>query len=75
MTTPPHRTHDLTHATWRKSSHSNERGECVELSPLDEETIAVRNSNHPAAGTVYLTRTDLNAWLRGIKAGEYDDLT
>ncbi len=75
MTTTPHPTHDLTHATWRKSSHSDHRGECVELAPLDDTTIAVRNSNHPAAGVIYLTRTEMSAWIRGIRAGEFDDLT
>ena len=75
MTHTPNPGRNLTHATWRKSSFSTEQGDCVELAPLDDGTIAIRNSNHPAAGVVYLTRTEMNAWIQGIKIGELDDLT
>ncbi|MGH8078724.1 MAG: DUF397 domain-containing protein [Lysobacter sp.] len=36
--------------------------------------IAVRNSNHPGAGAVYFTRAEMDAWIKGVKAGEFDDL-
>ena len=75
MTTTPNTGRDLAHATWRKSSFSTHQGECVELAPLDDGTIAIRNSNHPAAGVLYLTRTEMNAWLQGVTTGELDDLT
>jgi len=35
----------------------------------------VRNSNHPDEGLVLFTRAEMNAWIRGVKAGEFDDLT
>jgi len=76
MTHTPNPGRDLTHAAWRKSSFSTDQGgECVELALLDDTTIAVRNSNHPTAGTIYLTRTEMNAWIQGVKTGELDDLT
>lgn len=61
-------------AAWRKSSFSDAGGECVEVAPQPDGTIAVRNSNNPDAGTVYFTRAEMDAWLKGVKAGEFDDL-
>ena len=58
--------------TWRKSSFTD-NGECVELAEVDD-AVMVRNSNHPARGTVRFTRAQLAAWIVGIKAGEFDDL-
>jgi hypothetical protein len=60
---------------WRKSSFSADQGACVELAPLPDGGVAVRNSNHPDAGTVVFTRPEVDAWLKGAKAGEFDDLT
>jgi len=72
-----HRDH-LAQVQWRRSSFSN--GEdtsdtCVEAAALPDGRIAVRNSNHPEAGAVSFTRREMNAWLQGIKSGEFDDLT
>lgn len=65
-------------AEWRKSSFSGDGGpgggDCVEVAPLVYGRIAVRNSNHPDQGTILFTRTELAAWITGIKAGEFDDL-
>lgn len=61
---------------WRKSSFSGGNGgSCVEAAPLPDGRVAVRNSNDPAAGTVYFTRAEIHAFLQGAKAGEFDDLT
>lgn len=63
---------------WRKSSFSgpNNGGgtECVEVSALPDGRIALRNSNDPGAGTLYFTRAEMDAWIKGVKAGEFDDL-
>lgn len=66
-------------AEWRKSSFSggmNEpgTGNCVEVAPLADGTTALRNSNHPEAGIVLFTRTEMHAWIQGCKAGEFDDM-
>jgi len=66
---------DLSTAVWRKSSFSNAGGNCVETAALDDGHIAVRNSNHPDAGTVLFTHAEMAAWINGCKAGEFDDLT
>lgn len=70
----------MARAEWRKSSFSGSMdepgtGNCVEVAPLAGGTIALRNSNHPEAGTVLFTRTELHAWIQGCKAGEFDDLS
>ncbi|HEY3143854.1 MAG TPA: DUF397 domain-containing protein [Acidimicrobiales bacterium] len=59
---------------WRKSSFSG-LGECVEVADDHHGQVAVRNSNDPDAGIVVFTRNDLGAFIAGIKAGEFDDLT
>jgi Domain of unknown function (DUF397) len=41
---------------------------------LADGRVAGRNSNHPDAGTVLFTRAEIAAWLKGVKAGEFDDL-
>ena len=68
----------LASASWRKSSFSggggNGSGDCVEVAPLPDGTIAVRNSKNPKAGTVFFTPSELGAFLQGVKAGEFDDL-
>jgi hypothetical protein len=60
---------------WRKSSFSGVEGECVESALLSDGSIAVRNSKNPAAGTLHFTRAEISSWVRGCKAGEFDDLT
>ena len=60
---------------WRISSFSADQGACVQLAPLPDGRVAVRNSNHPDAGTVFFTRREMDAWVKGAKAGEFDDLT
>jgi Domain of unknown function (DUF397) len=63
--------HDL---KWRKSTFSGQNGECVEMAQLPDGTTLVRNSNQPDAGTLTFTRGEISAWLKGCKAGEFDDL-
>lgn len=65
---------DRTAAAWRKSSYSNGGGACVEVAQLDD-TIALRNSNHPDAGTLALPAGEMAALLRSVKTGEFDQHT
>lgn len=57
---------------WRKSSWSNPSGNCVELAVLPDGGMALRNSRDPAAGTLTYTRAGIAAFLRGVRAAEFD---
>lgn len=59
---------------WRKSAASNPNGDCVELAPLPAGGVAVRNSRAPLGTVLIYTRAEIDAFLQGAKAGEFDDL-
>ena len=60
---------------WRKSSFSeHSEGSCVEVAELDGGAIAVRNSRHPSGPALVYTRAEIDAFLIGVKNGEFDDL-
>lgn len=65
---------DFPQAQWRISSFSTASGTCVEVAQVGDDAIAVRNSNSPERGAVVFTRAEMNAWISGVKAGEFDDL-
>ena len=60
--------------SWRKSAASNPNGDCVELAPLPAGGVAIRNSRAPRGTALIYTRAEIDAFLRGAKAGEFDDL-
>lgn len=58
---------------WRISSYSGDSSTCVEVA--GEPGVAlVRNSNHPDAGTLTLSRAAMGVLTDAVKAGELDDL-
>jgi len=60
---------------WRKSSYSNGTHDCVELADFGD-TVGVRDSKLGDESPVLtFTRQELAAWVKGAKAGEFDDLT
>ncbi|HEY7147576.1 MAG TPA: DUF397 domain-containing protein [Streptosporangiaceae bacterium] len=67
-------TADLAGAAWRKSQRSNSQGACVELAGLPGGAVAVRNSRFPAGPALIYTQAEIDAFIRGVKDGEFDDL-
>ena len=59
---------------WRKSTARNPNGDCVEVAPLPAGGVAVRNSRAPRGTALIYTRAEIEAFLAGAKAGEFDDL-
>jgi hypothetical protein len=59
--------------TWRKSSYSINASDCVELSDAGD-AILLRDSKHPDQGHFTFTRSELAAFIAGVKAGEFDSL-
>jgi hypothetical protein len=65
---------DLTVAWWRKSARSSAQGNCVELARLAGDQVAIRNSRHPQGPALVFTEAELDAFLEGVKDGDFDDL-
>ena len=60
--------------TWRKSSASGPAGNCVELAVLSDGGVLVRNSRFPDGPQLTYTHAEMAAFVRGVHAGEFDDL-
>jgi hypothetical protein len=61
---------DLAGAKWKKSSHS-QSGSCVEVAFVDG-AIAVRDSRDRGGPTLIYTPAEWEAFLGGVKDGEFD---
>ncbi|WP_199441045.1 DUF397 domain-containing protein [Umezawaea beigongshangensis] len=64
----------LTEARWRKSRRSGAVGNCVEVTPLPDGGVAVRNSRFPSGPALVYTRAEIEAFFLGVKDGEFDDV-
>ncbi|MFD0918692.1 DUF397 domain-containing protein [Saccharopolyspora rosea] len=64
----------MPNVVWRKSRHSGSVGNCVEVAPLVNGGIAVRNSRYPDGPALVYSRAEMAAFLHGAKDGEFDDL-
>jgi Domain of unknown function (DUF397) len=65
---------ELPGARWRKSARSSAQGNCVELARLSGAGVAIRNSRHPEGPALVFTDAELDAFLAGVKDGDFDDL-
>ncbi len=59
---------------WRKSQFSNPSGNCVEMAALPGGEVAIRNSRDPHGPALIYTPRELDAFVQGVKGGDFDDL-
>jgi Domain of unknown function (DUF397) len=61
------------HVTWRKSSYSGSGGgNCVEVARFPASGIAVRDSKDPDGPRLVFTPDEWQAFVAGVKTGEFD---
>ncbi|HEY3689301.1 MAG TPA: DUF397 domain-containing protein [Pseudonocardiaceae bacterium] len=56
---------------WRKSCHSGDEGNCVEVADLSAGR-AVRDSKNPASGHLTFSRDQWAAFTAGVRNGQFD---
>lgn len=57
---------------WIKSSFSTHNGNCVEVAGLAGGTIRVRDSKNPRGGVLNFTTANWDAFIGGVRTGEFD---
>lgn len=56
-------------AKWRKSSHSNPSGNCVEIARLPGQRVAVRDSWRPDGPALLFSQAAWEIFLRSLREG------
>jgi hypothetical protein len=63
---------DLSGAAWRKSLRSAGNGNCVEIAPLADGRVGVRDSKNQHGPVLVFTPGEWDAFVGGVKDGEFD---
>jgi hypothetical protein len=61
----------LSRAAWQVSSYSGNGGNCVQVARNVPGVVAVRDSKNPDAGTLAFSPVEWNAFLGGIRQGQF----
>jgi hypothetical protein len=62
---------DFVHAAWRKSTRSNNGGQCVEVASAGD-SIGLRDSKRPHEAVLILSKDSWSAFVAGVRDGEFD---
>jgi len=65
---------ELQGVTWQKSGRSNPSGNCVECAVLPDGGVAVRNSRDPQGPALIYTPAEIEAFILGVRDGDFDNL-
>lgn len=63
---------DFSRAVWRKSTRTQQSGQCVEMAAVDQ-VIGVRDSKDPTGPVLVFSRQAFGAFVRGVARGELDE--
>jgi Domain of unknown function (DUF397) len=61
---------DLSHAPWRKSSHSGNTGNCVEVAAA-ETVVRVRDSKNRSGPWLTVTADEWRDFIDGVRDGQF----
>ncbi|MET7900415.1 DUF397 domain-containing protein [Streptomyces sp. NPDC005336] len=57
---------------YRKSSHSGQEGNCIEIADTADRGCAVRDSKDQSGPRLYFTGAAWQSFLLGVERGEFD---
>jgi Domain of unknown function (DUF397) len=63
---------DVSSARWRKSTFSMGNGDCLEVARLEAGDIAIRDSKDQAGLVLTQPLSEWQAFVAGVKRGEFD---
>jgi hypothetical protein len=62
----------LESAAWRKATRSGEAGDCIEVAPLGNGQVGLRDSEHPEKAPYVFSPSAWAAFIDGVKKGEFN---
>ena len=63
---------DISKASWRKASYCNGATACVEVAPLPDGGVALRDSKNPDGPVLVFTSAEWAAFVAGVQGTEFD---